>query len=282
MEKKLLDLSKDIDERHVTTIGEVAKVAEELGVACIIVGAMARDLILHYVYGAPVRRGTNDIDFGIQLSSWGEFNRLKSALYEVGYSEDKQVQRLKDPRGRDVDIVPFGPLQDTDANIAFPPKGDFEMSVLGFQEALNNSISVVIQRAPRIEVQVVSPPGLAILKIIAWSDRARDERGKDALDLTYLLEAYERVSNISERAYEVAGLMESVDWNLTYASAFLLGEDAAAIAGEETARKLTAILTRALDTDNPGQLLSEMSVSRHAAKDAEYQLLSAFSRGFSI
>lgn len=276
----MLDLSKEIDERNRATIVEVATAAEGLGISFIIVGAMARDLILHHVYGAPIKRGTNDIDFGIQISAWDEFNRLKETLFETGYSEDKQVQRLKDPGGRYVDIVPFGPLQDIDANVGFPPKGDFKMSVLGFQEALDNSINVVIQKDPVVTAPVVSPQGLALLKIIAWEDRAREKRGKDALDLAYLLGTYERVCGIGDRAYASEGLMESVDWDLTIACAYLLGQDTAAITKVTTRKKAGDILNKALDVDDPGNLIIEMCEFGRSDAGAKLALLAAFNRGF--
>ena len=131
MERNLLNLSKSIDQRHIDTFGEISKVAEDLNILFIVVGAMARDLILHHVYGAPIKRATDDIDFGMQVSTWEEFDRLKTALCETGYREDRQEQRLTDPRGYKVDLVPFGSLQDADANIGFPSKGVFKMCVLG-------------------------------------------------------------------------------------------------------------------------------------------------------
>jgi len=280
MENSLLNLSKDIDERHSLTFGEIAKVAKELEIPFIVAGAMARDLILHYVYGAPIKRATDDIDFGMQVRTWEEFNRLKFALCEIGYSEDRQEQRLIDPRGRIVDLVPFGSLQDVDANIGFPPKGDFKMSVLGFQEALDNSIRVEIQKDPHIEVSVVSPQGLALLKIIAWADRASEKRNKDALDLAYLLEAYERVDDINVRVYEVEGLMESVDFDLPQASAYLLGQDATGIAENDTKKMVIGILDKALDEENPSSLTIEMSDRGRFDSSNEYALLSSFSRGF--
>lgn len=240
---------------------------------------MARDLILHHIYGAPVKRGTDDIDFGIQISSWNDFNRIKSALCDVGYSEDKQVQRLLDPRGRIVDMVPFGPLQGESANIGFPPKGDIKMSVLGFQEALDNSIEVVIQEKPHLVVPVVSPPGLVLLKIIAWADRAREKRSKDALDLKYLLESYEKIGDVGSRVYDTKGLMESVDWEMPLAGAFLLGQDAAAIAQNETRAKVNSILTKALDKEKPSGLVSEMGDQRNI--DTHFAMLSSFHRGFN-
>jgi len=280
MENSLLNLSTNIDQRHVLTFGEVAKVAEDLEIPFIVVGAMARDLILYYVYGARIKRGTDDIDFGMQVSSWDEFNNLKNALCEVGFSEDEQAQRLLDPRGKAVDLVPFGSIQDENANIRFPPKDDFEMSVLGFQEALDNSVRVIIQDKPYIEVSVVSPQGLALLKIIAWNDRVKEKRGRDALDLALLLDAYERVGDIKERVYGVDGLMESVDYDLSQASAYLLGQDAAEIAESETKVMVINILDKALDDENPGNLTVEMSDRGRFDSSNERALLSSFSRGF--
>ena len=123
------------------------------------------------------------------------------------------------------------------------------MSVLGFQEALDSSVRAIIQKKPYIEVSVVSPQGMALLKIIAWSDRERDKRGKDALDLTYLMEAYERVAGIQDRVFEIEGLMESVSHDLQQASAYLLGQDASEIAKGETKNVVVDILERALDDE---------------------------------
>lgn len=281
MENNLLNLSTSIDQRHALTFGEVANVAKELDISFVVVGAMARDLILHHVYGGPIKRATIDIDFGMQVSTWDEFSALKVALCEIGFREDRQAQRLLDPRGRIVDLVPFGSLQDMDSSIHFPPKGDYKMSVLGFQEALDSSIRVIIQKAPYIEVSVVSPPGLALLKIISWADREVEKRNKDASDLAYLLEAYERVGDVSNRVYEEDDLMESVDWYMERASAYLLGKDAMAIAQPDTATVVNTILDKAFDEDKPNYLISEMYPGgKSSSYDANSDLLAAFRRGF--
>lgn len=280
MEKKLLDLSMDIDQRHVATFSEVSNVANKLGIPFVVVGAIARDLILHHVYGARIQRATDDIDFGIQVSTWDEFNQLKLALCEEGFSEDRQAQRLLDPRGRVVDLVPFGSLQDENADIGFPPKGDFKMSVLGFQDAFDHSIKVVVQKEPYIEVSVISPQGLALLKIIAWEDRRKEKRGKDAEDLAYLFEAYERVGDIRERVFEVENLMESVDWDLSQASVYLLGIDTAEIAKSETQSKIIEILEQSLDEGGRGELVADMSNQTQLEFETSFNLLTAFCNGF--
>lgn len=51
--------------------------ARELGIDYLIVGAMARDLVMHHGFGAHIERGTRDVDFAIQVASWQKFHTLK-------------------------------------------------------------------------------------------------------------------------------------------------------------------------------------------------------------
>jgi len=76
-----LDLSSKVPTGQVNIIRRVVRTATNQGLSRLfIVGAQARDLILQYAYGLPVRRATNDIDFGIVLETWDEFARLRNAL----------------------------------------------------------------------------------------------------------------------------------------------------------------------------------------------------------
>jgi len=113
-----------------------------------------------------------------------------------------------------VDIVPFGAIADKNSNIQWPPSGEVEMDVAGFDEAHKSAIPVLIQQEPLIQIPVASPQGLALLKIIAWDDRDRDLRAKDAIDLAYLLESYQSVEQVVDRLYETDGLMERYDWDV--------------------------------------------------------------------
>jgi predicted nucleotidyltransferase len=48
------------------------------------VGAMARNLLLHYGCGVPITRATTDIDLAFAVEDWDEFGALRSALLESG------------------------------------------------------------------------------------------------------------------------------------------------------------------------------------------------------
>ena len=63
----MLNLSGKIDNDTVTLLSVVDRVASEVGVPYLVVGATPRDMVMHYGYGAPIQRATADLDFAIQL-----------------------------------------------------------------------------------------------------------------------------------------------------------------------------------------------------------------------
>ena len=86
----------------------------------------------------------------------------------------------------------------------------------------------------------------------------RDLRKKDALDLVYLLETYERVDGIVEQLYEEDGLIEQYDWDIKFACAHRLGIDSALISQEATKKQICKILDHNLNTDKQNILVEEM------------------------
>jgi len=55
-------------------------VAEELNIPFFVVGAFARDLIFEHIHRIPAPRTTLDIDIGVEVASWEEFEKLTSEL----------------------------------------------------------------------------------------------------------------------------------------------------------------------------------------------------------
>jgi len=60
------------------------------------------------------------------------------------------------------------------------------MSVVGFQDALDNADWLTIGKEEKLELPVASPEGFALLKLVAWSERDAQTRRKDAADIAYL------------------------------------------------------------------------------------------------
>lgn len=106
------------------------------------------------------------------------------------------------------------------------------MSTVGFREAYANAIDVRL--ADDLVVKVASLAGLALLKIVAWSDR-RFER--DAQDFGLIMRNYLDAGN-RDRLYsehgDCADLLNDENFDYDKASARVLGRDIARILTEES------------------------------------------------
>jgi predicted nucleotidyltransferase len=204
----------------------------------LVVGAMARDLILHHGFGADIERGTRDVDFAIQIGSWQQYNELKTALVGIGFrDESPQIYRLAftDSEGMpwELDILPFGRLENEQRDICWPPDGEIKMSMLGFDEALKHAWQVRIADAPECIIKVANPIAMIALKMIAWTEREPNIRRKDAHDVAYIIKSYQKIPNIETQLY-TDGYMEDCDWDADSATAMLLGQQLGQILSEKT------------------------------------------------
>lgn len=239
MINSLVNLSGKLPDGLASLYCEVFSVASALNIDLLVVGAMARDLILVHGFGARLERGTRDVDFAVQVVDWQSFETLVSALVARGFIQDPQrVHRLHrmDQGGLpwEIDLLPFGTIADENSSIQWPPDGAVVMTVLGFQEALTDAIRVQIGSAQNItSVNVASPAGLSLLKLIAWLEREPGIRRKDALDLDYLMKTYSKIPVVLSALYD-DGQMEAQEWDEVKASAMKLGQDAAKIAEPNT------------------------------------------------
>jgi predicted nucleotidyltransferase len=250
----------------------------------LLVGATARDLLLFYAHGIKVARGTEDIDLAFAVASWTDFEKLRKSLLSSDdfRSHSSGAHRLLYRKDMVVDLIPFGGLENADRTISWPPHGDIVMSVLGFEEAFESSIDVLLPSTQ--QVAVVSLPMLAVLKVLAWSERRTLTPRKDASDLLLILQNYLDAGN-SERLYSEAGqLLESPDFDYELAGAWLAGRDALEIIRRYSlkANRISATLlsTLAAETDPNGQLhlIGEL---RAIDPERSRRVLSAFLSGFS-
>jgi len=80
MSSILFDLSGKIDQPSVDALSAVKRIADSLEIPFFVVGASARDFILKHCYGIETHRRTMDIDLGVEIASWEQFNKLKETL----------------------------------------------------------------------------------------------------------------------------------------------------------------------------------------------------------
>lgn len=264
MNNTLIDLKGKLPSGMVQVYREVYGVARGgLELEVLVVGAMARDLVLVHGYGAKLERGTRDVDFAVQVKDWQAFQSLTEALVMSGFTKaDKFAHRFyltdSDELTWEVDILPFGELADANGCIKWPPDEAIEMSVLGFDEAFEHALTVQLAEEPCFLIQVAAPASMAFLKLISWLEREPSIRTKDAKDMGYLMRSYSKIPVVFERIYD-EGDMEAHGWDEQRASASILGRDTAKQLKQETFDFLNEKLF--CQPDKLERLLSEMSLN---------------------
>jgi len=265
----LLDVSEKLPKGLVEVYSQIHGIAAELSVPLLIVGATARDIILVHGYNAAIERGTKDVDFGIEVQNWERYEVLRTALIEAGFTPHSKKAHQLDTTDSDglpweIDLIPFGEVSDDNDQIAWPPKQDFVMSVLGFDEVYQNAWDVTLSKSPELSVKVASPAGILLLKFIAWTERSREYQGKDAIDIYYVIKHYSKIPPVTDALYD-QDYMNAQDYDIMNATAMLLADEIAAIAKEKT---LTYIKQALLDKDSVLERL-KVDITKHTVAGYE-------------
>jgi predicted nucleotidyltransferase len=250
-------LSGKIEKPVVDTLHILKRVADSLGISFFVVGASARDFILKHQYGIEPRRKTGDIDLGVEVASWEQFKMLFEALISTGrFSPTPERQRLRCGTVL-IDILPFGPITDEDKKISWPPEHEIIMSMAGFEEAYEHSITVRVTSDPDLDIKLATLPGLAIMKLVSWKEKYPD-RKRDAEDLLLIMNKYEEAGN-SERLYgEDLPLLQEEGFDTRLAGTRLLGRDMAKISNSKTFLVAKEILDDETKGMSQYKLISDM------------------------
>ncbi|GIM57397.1 hypothetical protein CAPN006_17900 [Capnocytophaga canimorsus] len=167
---------------------DLIPVFEKRGIKFYIIGAVARDIILD-LHNEKSSRVTMDLDLAIAISHWDDFKNISVDILSLSnFTKDpNQQQRFLFREKFQVDIVPYGSIKDQDDKIYWPPDESFAMSVIGFEEAEQNLISINLDN--ELHFDIVSLEGVFLLKLFAWKDRFR-KTSKDAEDLGFIFNNY--------------------------------------------------------------------------------------------
>lgn len=239
-----LQLDRPLDADTVSLLRKVDQHAKALKIDYFVGGAQARIVILEHVFREPPGRATRDVDIGICVADWPMHDRFKARLVESGQFEavaknpHKLIYLVPGGGRMQLDVIPFGDVENPAASIAWPPQGDTVMNVAGFPEAARAAVAVQIDADLR--VPFASLPAMAILKLLAWRDRHHDSK-RDATDLLILLSCYEAAGN-QDRLYEKEfDLMGQHEYDIDLAAAALLAKDGAAIVSGEARAQILQV-----------------------------------------
>jgi predicted nucleotidyltransferase len=269
MTKNLLNISGKISKPIVSIYALIDEIAKQNRLPYFIIGATARDIIFEHAYGIKAPRATKDIDLAVQVSTWADFEQLKKGLAATGhFAYTKMAQRLLYQNEIPVDIVPFGTIE-KQGSIFWPPEYSIKMTMTGFKEAHKTMQIVRLRENPTLEVYVITPPSLVLLKLTAWQDRHLHNT-KDAQDLAFILSSYLHAGNIERLAEDHSDLLEH-DFDFEISGARLLGRDIAAIISDATKQAINALL--ASETGQQKQYrLAEAMIDRHNRRNFEHSL----------
>jgi predicted nucleotidyltransferase len=176
--------------------GEVLSALERrftrFGIDYYLVGAVSRNAWLSGVHGIAPKRQTSDVDFGVFISKAGMYEKLIDHLtHAEGFlstHENAFVLIWKD--GTQIDLLPFGEIEDNERRVTVAGSGFTSMHVEGFRE-------VYALGLPEIELEggyrfkLATLPGIVLLKLIAWDDRP-ELRSDDITDIAEILDHFLR------------------------------------------------------------------------------------------
>lgn len=208
---------------HSSTDGEtpleillaLAERARAMNRQWVVVGAAARDLVVHGPLGNAATRATTDVDIAIGVSRAEDLDDFTRGLLPLDAGTHKFSVL-----GVEVDIVPFGGVE-VDGGVRFPD--DHVLDVVGLQEAADHPDTVLLPSGVHIPV---APPELqVVLKLLAWRDRHHDTP-KDALDLKTLLAAASD-GIYEEEAWDDEDALAACDYTIDLAGAYRFGRQAA-------------------------------------------------------
>lgn len=281
----MLDLANNQDLRPLAILIRDVR-AVDATADVMLVGAMARDVLLLHAYGIALPRATTDVDIALAVDDWGAFNQLRDALLASGKFIAKTATLHKlvyTDLTIAIDLIPFAGVEDAKGNIVWPPDNADVMSLIGYREARASAVTLGLP--DNQQVAMVSLPMLAVLKVLAWIERHYVEPRKDSRDLDSILGNYLKAGN-GERLYsEAMHLLDSPDYDYDLAGAWMCGSDARTTLEAHSQRlpqilaALNKMLARETDPDGPLKYVGEIQSGN---PDQTRKLLAAFSAGLNL
>ncbi len=226
----------EIDDKQRILLADIKNVGEFLGLAILLVGAGARIFVFDREYNVE-GRATKDLDFAVQVNDWSDFQSLTTQMTQGNNASFKKTRVehkfVHLSTGIEIDIVPFGLIAQPNQTLEWTDGS--QMSLVGLNEAFSTA---KILNIGGIEVKVVNPYALLVLKLIAWNDR---QERKDLEDIDFILRNYRDDDRIFvELLNEISqAIVEYED-----SAIFLLGQDIRKNFREDTIQELQKILAK--------------------------------------
>ncbi len=202
---------------------------EKFGIDFYLVGAVARNVWMSGINGIAPRRTTADIDFAVLINDKGIYEELKEYLIrEERFQSTKENAFVLIKDGLEVDLLPFGAIEDEDARVTVEGRGYTSVHVPGFKEVYDIGLPELELEGSHI-FKFSTLPGIVLLKLLAWDDRPESRRDdiKDISDiLNYFFDMYDE--EIWNNHHD---LFDNAEADLKHIAARVMGRELKKIAG---------------------------------------------------
>ena len=152
-----------------------------------LVGAVARDVWMSGINKIEPRRTTGDIDFAVFINNIATYDELREHLInEEGFFPYKGNNFVLIWKGRtQVDLLPFGAIEDENGRVSTNGIGLTNISLQGFIEIYEEGLPELNLQAEH-QFKFCTLPGIVLLKMIAFDDRP-EHRRDDIKDISDIL-----------------------------------------------------------------------------------------------
>ncbi len=216
---------------------------QQFGIDFYLVGALARDVWMNAINNLPASRITKDIDFAVLINDKGTYPKLIQYLINnegfAPYKGNSFVLIWKDKT--QVDLLPFGNIEDEDSTVTIDGTGLTSISLQGFAEVYKNGLPE-INLEGKHQFKFCTLPGIVILKLIAYDDKP-EKRGDDIKDICHILKHF--FDMYSEQIYDHHNdLFDNQEAELIDIAATVMGREMKNIALRNNAlyQRITCIL----------------------------------------
>ncbi len=161
---------------------------ERFGIDFYLVGAVARNVWMSGIHGIAPRRATADVDFAVLINDKGVYEQLKEHLIsKEGFVPSKENAFVLIKNNNEVDLLPFGAIEDENCKVTVQGTGYTSVHVPGFKEVYDAGLPEMELDGHTFKFSTL--PGIVLLKLLAWNDRP-EARRDDIRDITDILNHY--------------------------------------------------------------------------------------------
>ncbi|NQW77950.1 MAG: hypothetical protein HQ449_01405 [Chitinophagaceae bacterium] len=255
---------------------------EKFGIDFYLVGAVARNVWMTGINNIAPRRTTGDIDFAVLINDDGLYEALKTYLIITEgfqpYKGNEYVLIWKE--NLEVDLLPFGAIDDGDTKFTSNGLGLTSISLQGFTEIYNDGLPT-LDLEGKHQFKFCTLPGIVLLKLIAWDDRPESRRD-DIKDISDILNHFFDMNDneIFENHHD---LFEKEEASLKHIAARVMGREMSKIAkkNELLFSRIVGILDSNTLVSQNSEMAKIMVEYYDNTIDDNVQLLKHLRQGFS-